>query len=90
MCIRDRAIGLVLSMSGITIALFLVTKQMAALLTGGAMLLLSLIHIFATAILHSLSQNDKANTWRLLWTRKRKSHCRNRAHTPWNLSLIHI
>ena len=20
----------------------------------------------------------------LLWTRKRKSHCRNRAHTPWN------
>ena len=30
------AIGLVLSMSGITIALFLVTKQTAVLLTGGA------------------------------------------------------
>ena len=30
------AIGLVLSMSGITIALFLVTKQIAVLLTGGA------------------------------------------------------
>ena len=29
------AIGLVLSMSGITIALFLVTKQTAVLLTGG-------------------------------------------------------
>ena len=39
------AIGLVLSMSGITIALFLVTKQTAVLLTGGALLLLSLIHI---------------------------------------------
>ena len=33
------AIGLVLSMSGITIALFLVTKQIAVLLTGGAVLL---------------------------------------------------
>ena len=32
------AIGLVLSMSGITIALFLVTKQIAVLLTGGALL----------------------------------------------------
>ena len=32
------AIGLVLSMSGITIALFLVTKQTAVLLTGGALL----------------------------------------------------
>lgn len=30
------AMGLVLSMSGITIALFLVTKQTAVLLTGGA------------------------------------------------------
>lgn len=40
--------------------------------------------VFHSAILHSLSQNDKANTWRLLWTRKRKSHCRNRAHIPWN------
>ena len=29
------ALGLVLSMSGITIALFLVTKQTAVLLTGG-------------------------------------------------------
>ena len=29
------AMGLVLSMSGITIALFLVTKQTAVLLTGG-------------------------------------------------------
>ena len=33
------ALGLVLSMSGITIALFLVTKQVAVLLTGGAPLL---------------------------------------------------
>ena len=33
------AMGLVLSMSGITIALFLVTKQTAVLLTGGALLL---------------------------------------------------
>ena len=40
------AIGLVLSMSGITIALFLVTKQTAALLTGGAMLLCALAGIF--------------------------------------------
>ena len=32
------AIGLVLSMSGITIALFFVTKQTAVLLTGGALL----------------------------------------------------
>ncbi|MDY2977710.1 MAG: sensor histidine kinase, partial [Oscillospiraceae bacterium] len=31
------ALGLVLSMSGITIALFLVTKQTAVLLTGGAL-----------------------------------------------------
>ena len=35
-------IGLVLSMSGITIALFFVTKQTAVLLTGGAMLLCAL------------------------------------------------
>ena len=40
------AMGLVLSMSGITIALFLVTKQTAALLTGGAMLLCALAGIF--------------------------------------------
>ena len=40
------AIGLVLSMSGITIALFLVTKQTAVLLTGGAMLLCALAGIF--------------------------------------------
>ena len=33
------ALGLAVSMSGITIALFLVTKQTAALLTGGALLL---------------------------------------------------
>ena len=39
------AMGLVLSMSGITIALFLVTKQMAVLLTGGA-LLCALVGIF--------------------------------------------
>ena len=40
------AIGLVLSMSGITIALFFVTKQTAVLLTGGAMLLCALAGIF--------------------------------------------
>ena len=40
------AIGLALSMSTITIALFLVTKQMAVLLTGGALLLCALIGIF--------------------------------------------
>ena len=40
------AIGLVLSMSGITIALFFVTKQTAALLTGGALLLCALVGIF--------------------------------------------
>ena len=39
------AIGLVLSMSGITIALFLVTKQTAVLLTGGALLLCALVGI---------------------------------------------
>ena len=38
--------GLVLSMSGITIALFLVTKQTAVLLTGGALLLCALVGIF--------------------------------------------
>ena len=37
------AIGLVLSMSGITIALFLVTKQIAVLLTGGTLLLCALV-----------------------------------------------
>ena len=36
--------GLVLSMSGITIALFFVTKQIAVLLTGGALLLCALVH----------------------------------------------
>ena len=40
------AMGLVLSMSGITIALFLVTKQIAVLLTGGALLLCALAGIF--------------------------------------------
>ena len=40
------AIELVLSMSGITIALFLVTKQTAVLLTGGALLLCALVGIF--------------------------------------------
>ena len=40
------AMGLVLSMSGITIALFLVTKQIAVLLTGGALLLCALVGIF--------------------------------------------
>ena len=40
------AIGLVLSMSGITIALFLVTKQIAVLLTGGTLLLCALVGIF--------------------------------------------
>ena len=40
------AIGLVLSMSGITIALFLVTKQIAVLLTGGALLLCAIVGIF--------------------------------------------
>ena len=37
---------LVLSMSGITIALFLVTKQIAVLLTGGALLLCAIVGIF--------------------------------------------
>ena len=36
------AMELVLSMSGITIALFLVTKQIAVLLTGGTLLLCAL------------------------------------------------
>ena len=40
------AMGLVLSMSGITIALFFVTKQTAVLLTGGALLLCALAGIF--------------------------------------------
>ena len=40
------AMGLVLSMSGITIALFLVTKQIAVLLTGGTLLLCALVGIF--------------------------------------------
>ena len=43
---RRVAIGLALSMSGITIALFLVTKQTAVLLTGGALLLCALVGIF--------------------------------------------
>ena len=40
------AIGLALSMSGIIIALFFVTKQTAVLLTGGALLLCALVGIF--------------------------------------------
>ena len=40
------ALGLVLSMSGITIALFLITKLVAVLLTGGALLLCALVGIF--------------------------------------------
>ena len=40
------AMGLALSMSGITIALFLVTKQTAVLLTGGTLLLCALVGIF--------------------------------------------
>ena len=40
------AIGLDLSMSGITIALFFVTKQTAVLLTGGVLLLCALVGIF--------------------------------------------
>ena len=40
------AMGLALSMSGITIALFFVTKQTAVLLTGGALLLCALVGIF--------------------------------------------
>ena len=40
------AIGLALSMSGITIALFFVTKQTAVLLTGGVLLLCALVGIF--------------------------------------------
>ena len=40
------AMGLVLSMSGITIALFFVTKQIAVLLTGGALLLCAFVGIF--------------------------------------------
>ena len=40
------AIGLALSMSGITIALFLVTKQIAMLLTGGVLLLCAIVGIF--------------------------------------------
>ena len=40
------AMELVLSMSGITIALFLVTKQIAVLLTGGALLLGPRVGVF--------------------------------------------
>ncbi len=39
------ATGLLLTMSGITIALFLVTKQTVVLLTGGALLLCALVGI---------------------------------------------
>ena len=39
------AMWLVLSMSGITIVLFLVTKQTTVLLTGGALLLCALVGI---------------------------------------------
>ena len=37
-------------MSGITIALFLVTKQIAVLLTGGALLLCALVGIFVLTL----------------------------------------
>ena len=47
------AIGFALSMSGITIALFLVTKQTAVLLTGGALLLCALVGILENGY-HSL------------------------------------
>ena len=40
------AMWLVLSMSGIIIVLFLVTKQTTVLLTGGALLLCALVGIF--------------------------------------------
>ena len=40
------AMGLALSMSGITIALFFVMKQTAVLLTGGVLLLCALVGIF--------------------------------------------
>ena len=43
------AIGLVLSMSGITIALFFVTKQTAALLTGGGVLRRARVGVFVVA-----------------------------------------
>ena len=49
------AMGLVLSMSGITIALFFVTKQTAVLLTGGALLLCALVGIFV--LTHASSLN---------------------------------
>ena len=51
------AMELVLSMSGITIALFLVTKQIAVLLTGGALLLCALVGIngFINAYLKAAS-----------------------------------
>ena len=40
------ALGLILSMSGITIAMFLVTKQTIVLLTGGALLLCAFVGMF--------------------------------------------
>ena len=40
------ALGLILSMSGITITMFLVTKQTIVLLTGGALLLCAFAGIF--------------------------------------------
>ena len=45
------ALGLVLSMSGVTVALFLVTKQTAVLLTGGALLLCALMGIFVLTLI---------------------------------------
>ena len=45
------AMGLVLSMSGIAIALFLVTKQAAVRLTGGALLLCALVGIFVLTLI---------------------------------------
>ena len=61
------AMGLVLSMSGITIALFFVTKQAAALLTGGALLLCALVGIFvltqAYALLLDRAHLSQLNGW---------------------------
>ena len=58
------AMGLALSMSGITIALFLVTKQIAVLLAGGALLLCALVGIFVLtqAFGKRLSQLDRKST----------------------------
>ena len=52
------AMELVLSMSGITIALFLVTKQIAVLLTGGTLLLCALVGIFVQPLSKRLRQYE--------------------------------